>query len=90
MARIGQVPADPISQFRLAFGAAVREARLAAGMTQDDLAGRAGIDRKTVSRLETGAYAPAFDRLLPVAVALEVRLSQLMKTAEAAMDSSGR
>lgn len=47
------VPSAPLPDIR-AFGAAVRDARAAAGWTQAELASRAGVSRQFVINLERG------------------------------------
>lgn len=63
---------------RVWLGENVRAARLSLGWTQDELAHHAGIDRKSVNRLENAAYSPSVDRLFLVADALGVRGSDLL------------
>ena len=62
---------------RLRFGEALRERRLAAGLSQEDLAERCGIDRKSISRMETGTFSPRLDSVWTVADALDLPLSTL-------------
>lgn len=62
---------------RLRFGEAVRERRLAAGLSQEELAERCGVDRKSISRMETGTFSPRLDSVMNVAEALDVPLSTL-------------
>jgi len=53
----------------MAIGDRVRAARLEAGLTQRDLAAKAGVPQSTVARIESGALDPRFgtlDRLLRV------------------------
>ncbi len=71
------MPSSPerVQERRLTFGDAVRERRLAAGLTQEELAELAGVDRKSISRMETGAYSPSLDRVWRVADALQITLS---------------
>src|SRR5215216_6680044 len=42
----------------------IREARLRAGLTQDELAGRSGMQRSVIARWEQGAVQPGFDNML--------------------------
>lgn len=60
-------------------GENVRRHRQALGWTQDDLAQRAGVDRKSINRIETAAYSPSVDRLFLVADALGVQGSDLLE-----------
>jgi DNA-binding XRE family transcriptional regulator len=48
------------------------------GWTQDELAHHAGVDHKSINRLENAAYSPSVDRLFLVAGALGVRGSELL------------
>ena len=57
---------------RTAFGDAIRARRQSLGLSQEQLADRAGIERKSVSRVETGAYSPSVDRLWNICDALGV------------------
>jgi|SRR3990170_7736269 len=45
-------------------GQFVREARRRAGMTQRQLAVRAGVSQPTVARIESGAANPSFERVV--------------------------
>jgi transcriptional regulator with XRE-family HTH domain len=47
-------------------GALIREARLRAGLTQDQLAERTGRERSVIARWEQGAVSPSIDNLLAV------------------------
>lgn len=77
------MPTDPLPDWvpirRRAIGDRVRAARTTAGLTQEALAGRAGLDRKTVNRLELGTTSPLLDHLLVIADALDVPLSDLVR-----------
>ncbi|MFG2763166.1 helix-turn-helix domain-containing protein [Streptomyces rubiginosohelvolus] len=77
------MPTDPLPDWvpirRRAIGVRVRALRKAAGLTQEGLAGRAGLDRKTVNRLELAITSPLLDHLLVIADALGVPLSDLVR-----------
>lgn len=45
-------------------GGAVRQARLAAGLTQDQLAERAGVERTYLARMESGLTVVLLDRVM--------------------------
>lgn len=55
-----------------AFGDRVRELRLAAAMTQEDLAERCGLFRTYMSRIETGQANPTLTMIHALAVSLDV------------------
>lgn len=78
------MPIDPLPDWvpvrRRAVGDRVRAARTAAGLTQEGLAGRAGLDRKTVNRLEQGTHSPLLDHLIVIADAIGVDLADLVRT----------
>ena len=48
----------------MAGGQFVREARRRAGLTQRQLALRAGVSQPTVARIESGEASPSFERIL--------------------------
>lgn len=75
---------------RLAFGAAVRDARTAAGIPQWRLAELAGCDRQSINRIENGAYSPSLDSLWRLADALHVPLSGLCAAGEHLLDDTVR
>jgi transcriptional regulator with XRE-family HTH domain len=60
-------------------GANVRRARKETGITQDDLAARAGIFRTYLSRIESGQANPTLLVLVALAMALEVSPGELLK-----------
>ncbi|MEY9876664.1 transcriptional regulator with XRE-family HTH domain [Streptacidiphilus sp. MAP12-33] len=67
-----------LQQHRWAVGALIRQHRQAAGLSQVQLAERAGIDHKTVSRAENGVYAVSIDQVARIARALGVSSSELL------------
>ena len=56
----------------------VRICRLDNGWSQLELADRAGLDRKTVNRIENGRFQPSVETLLAVSEALGVSVTQLL------------
>ena len=59
-------------------GERIREVRLARGLTQRQLAGKAGVSAVTISKLETGAAKSASSKtLLRLASALNTTLDRL-------------
>jgi transcriptional regulator with XRE-family HTH domain len=49
------------------------------GLTQEQLAGRIGAHRVTITKLETGALRPGVDVLEALAKALKVKVTDLLK-----------
>jgi transcriptional regulator with XRE-family HTH domain len=66
----------------LPFGAALRRVRLAAGMTQEQLALEAGVQRNFISLIETGQNQPTITTIAKLARALGMRASELVAEAE--------
>jgi transcriptional regulator with XRE-family HTH domain len=62
------------------FGAAVRIHRQALGISQEELAHRAGVDRTYMSGIERGVRNPSLKSINRVASALEVDLVTLFRT----------
>lgn len=56
-------------------GAALRNVRIEAGLTQDELGARAGVSRQLVSRVESGNPRGELGRVAQVAAALGYRLT---------------
>lgn len=67
-----------ITQWRLEMGAKVREARMHSNLTQEGLAGRLGLERRAIVRLELGDVSPATDRIFAIAHILGVAPADLM------------
>jgi transcriptional regulator with XRE-family HTH domain len=63
-------------------GTVLREARLAAGLTQEEVAFRAGLDRSYVSMLEHDKKSPTVDVLLRLSKAMGVKASQILARVE--------
>ena len=64
---------------RAQLGAAVAGARAKAGMTQAELASRAGIDEATIAALEQGQYRPESHELSRLAEVLSVDELELLR-----------
>jgi DNA-binding XRE family transcriptional regulator len=69
-------------KLEVAFGQAVRDRRLAAGLTQEGLAEIAQLTRNYVSELERGLKSPTLASVASLAAALDVRPHVLIKAAE--------
>lgn len=75
MARPGAGAAYEAARIRFELGAAVRDLRENRGLTQAELADRAGLKQPAVARLEAGGTMPTIPVLERIAEALKVRLS---------------
>lgn len=60
----------------------LKEARTAAGLTQAELAERAGVSRKTVNTVENGIFIPSTVLALGLARALGVKVEDLFWLAD--------
>jgi len=60
-------------------GVLIRLHRQRRGLTQRDLAGKAGISQVRITRYETGAVDPPFSALHRIARALGVKVSDLLR-----------
>ena len=68
---------------RLTLGARVEQARKARGLTQDELAQKAGYsNRGAICRIEQGTFVPSVATLIEIAKALGVTLDWLCETEE--------
>lgn len=68
--------------FGKALGETIAHLRSKAGISQERLADLARIHRTYVSQLERGLKSPTLHVLLKVALALDVRASQIVRLAE--------
>jgi transcriptional regulator with XRE-family HTH domain len=59
-------------------GSNVRRLRLAAGLSQEELAARIGVEQGYVSRLEAGQKNPTIVTIWHMAVALQVPAAELL------------
>lgn len=56
----------------------VKELRESAGWSQIELASRAGIDRKTVNRIENGHFMPSVETLVALGKALGISTDSII------------
>ena len=57
----------------------LKEARTAAGLTQAELADRAGVSRKTINTVENGVFIPSTLLALKLAAALSTTVEALFR-----------
>lgn len=81
---------DWLQQQRREIGTRIRDARLWANLTQEQLAGLLGVERRTVVRLELAITSPPLDRLLAIAHALGVAPASLLPDEPATADPGQR
>lgn len=79
--------ANSLSQ---AFGVVLRERRLAAGISQEELAQTADLHPTYVSMLERGIRNPTLDVAERIANALRISLPDLIQRAEKRRNNQGR
>lgn len=72
------LPDDWVVCERRRIGIRIRQLRHDRELTQEQVAERTGLDRKTISRAENGVYPMPLDHLLMVARALNVSLTHLV------------
>ncbi len=61
------------------FALRLKQHRKQLGFSQDELAKNAGIDRKTVNRIENGHFSPSLETLFRLCFVLEVEPSAILK-----------
>lgn len=77
---MAQPAPSPASEEKpLALAARVHRWRIERGLTQDQLAQRAGIARSTLSKIENGLLSPTFEILLKLATGFGVEVSALLR-----------
>ena len=64
------------------FGVVLRRFRLAAGVSQEELADRADVDRTFISRLERGVRQPTITTLIGLSEAMGVSAADLVRETE--------
>jgi len=69
------------ASLKIALGAAIRDKRSVLGISQGELAERAGLHRTYVSDLERGARNPSIESIEKLARALEISITKLFEQA---------
>lgn len=70
---------DWVLHQRRAIGDHVRAERMRQKLTQERLAERVGLDRKTINRIEQGTHGTLIDHLTLIARVLDVPLADLVR-----------
>jgi hypothetical protein len=76
-----------VTSLRIELGLALRQRRIAIGVSQERLGELSGLDRTYISGIERGVRNPTIDSLSRIAEALECELSELLAAAETARDA---
>lgn len=66
-------------ELRRRVGLNIQELRRARGISQEDLAHRAGVNRGYMGKLENAKYSASLDKIEAIAGALQVDPSELLK-----------
>ncbi|WNI16598.1 helix-turn-helix transcriptional regulator [Actinacidiphila sp. ITFR-21] len=69
------IPPDPVIARRVEIGDQLRLARFSAGLTQEQLALRCGLDRPSVVRIEKGQQDPHLSTLIRIEGVIGARLT---------------
>ena len=80
----------PISSISKQFGTAVRSRRMAAGMSQEKLAERAGLHPTYIGMIERGVRNATLDVAARIAKALKVELPKLIEEAHSKRGGSSK
>ena len=75
---------------QVSFGSRVRQLRLAAELTQEDLAHRCGLFRTYMSRIETGNANPTLTMIHALAASLRVPVTALFEADDATKGEAKR
>ena len=70
---------DWVLRRRRAVGDRIRQVRMQRNLTQEKLAERCGLDRKTVNRIEGALTSPLLDHLLLIAHELGIPLAVILE-----------
>ena len=65
---------------KVRFGCAVRQRRYELGLSQEDLAGKAGLHRTYISDIERGARNPSLEVIERLAISLDLRVAELFSS----------
>jgi len=78
----------PMSKRGVLLGARIKELRKRAGLSQDQLAEKVGIESKYLSRLEVGKRLPSFETLENIADSLQVEMKELFEFANLSSEAT--
>ncbi len=78
---------DDSEKLRTCFAAELRSRRIAAQMSQEDLAAKAGLEQSYISLLERGVRSPGLDVFVRLSRALEIKSTTFLARIEKACRS---
>jgi transcriptional regulator with XRE-family HTH domain len=78
MGQIHPAPAKPDLKLAKRLGAAIRQARVNAGLSQDELAWRSGLHRAYMGFVEQGRYNVTVVKLRQIADGLRIKPSEIL------------
>lgn len=70
------------SPAHVALGRVIRDLRTQLAISQEELANRCDMDRTYVGGIERGEKNPSYEKMLRIAAALDVRISELVTEAD--------
>jgi transcriptional regulator with XRE-family HTH domain len=73
-----------------AFGAVLKQSRLKAGLSQEELALECDLDRTFISLMERGKRKPTINTIFTIASVLSIKPSQFVKEVEKLVEQSPR
>lgn len=79
---------EPATEIPEIFGNVIKKHREKAGISQEELAFKAGVDRTFVSRLERGVRQPTITTLIALGSALGVSAATLVRETEKQVEKS--
>jgi transcriptional regulator with XRE-family HTH domain len=85
--RLAKLPPE-VTARRRAFAKAVRDRRKELGLSQDDVAERAGCERQSINRFENVKFSPSLDSVWKIAEALELSVADLMAVVLANLEAA--
>jgi DNA-binding XRE family transcriptional regulator len=69
-----------VNKSKAYFAEAMRKRRVSLKMSQYDLAKLAGVDRKTINRIENGHFSPNLDTIVRLMTVLKLTSAKLIKS----------
>jgi DNA-binding XRE family transcriptional regulator len=71
--------AKQVNKSKLYFADTIRKRRISLKISQKELAKLAGVDRKTINRIENGHFSPNLDTIVRLITVLNINSAKLIK-----------